>query len=127
MFRIEITLEFVEALAGAFDPRKVTTGRLDFIAMRDKLRAQAGQRVHPARMARFAIMPDIPSHSPGFAKGGTNPLTRKIIEIAHRGEDFAPAAEGFDPAEHDLEMLALIFRTRRLDEGPVDPDDHMLR
>ena len=62
----------------------------------------------------------------GSAKGGTNPLTREIIEIAHRGEDLTPAADGFDPAEHDLQMLALIFRVRRLDEGPIDPDDHVL-
>jgi hypothetical protein len=33
----------------------------------------------------------------GLAKGKTNPLTRKMVEIAHRGEGFAPALDGFDP------------------------------
>ena len=61
----------------------------------------------------------------GAAKSGTNPLMCEIIEIADRGEDFLLAPAGFDPAEHDLEILALIFRARGFDKRPIDADDHM--
>jgi hypothetical protein len=41
------------------------------------------------------------------------------------GEDFLLVPAGFDPAEHDLEILALIFRARGFDKRPIDSDDHM--
>ena len=49
---------------------------------------------------------------PAFAKDGTNPFTRKIVEIPHRG-DLARLSDGFDPAKDHFEMLALIFRASR--------------
>ncbi len=61
----------------------------------------------------------------GAAKSGTNPLTRETIEIPDRGEDFSTAVASFDPAEHDLEILALSFRTCGFDKRPSDTDDHM--
>ncbi len=61
----------------------------------------------------------------GAAKSRTNPLTREIIEIADCGDDFLLAPAGFDPAEHDLEILALSFRTCGFDKRPSDTDDHM--
>ncbi|MGB5087421.1 MAG: hypothetical protein WBO09_23130 [Methylocystis silviterrae] len=62
----------------------------------------------------------------GAAKSGTNPLTCEIIEIADRGEDFLATARGFDPAEHDLEILALIFRARGFDKRAINADGHMV-
>jgi len=62
----------------------------------------------------------------GSTKSGTNPLTREIIEIADRGEDFLSAAASFDPAEHDLEILTLIFRVRGFDKRAIDTDDHLV-
>ena len=50
---------------------------------------------------------------PAFAKDGTNPFTRKIVEIPHRGGHLARLSDGFDPAEDHFEMLALIFRACR--------------
>ena len=62
----------------------------------------------------------------GAAKSGTNPLTRETIEIPDRGEDFSTAVASFDPAEHDLEILALIFRARGFDKRAIDADDHVV-
>jgi hypothetical protein len=50
---------------------------------------------------------------PAFTKGGTNPFTRKIVEIPHRGGHLARLSDGFDPAKDHFEMLALIFRACR--------------
>ena len=44
---------------------------------------------------------------PAFAKDGTNPFTRKIVEIPHRGGHLARLFDGFDPAEDHFEMLAV--------------------
>ncbi|MFZ3180856.1 MAG: hypothetical protein WA156_11765 [Methylocystis silviterrae] len=192
-----MAFEFVEALASGFNFRKVTASRVNFIAMRKQLRAQTRECYHPSRMARLAIMPDIPSHAAqiasvtgepllvdrlviidrpidasseplnlasqvkpikpmfnapvqpltgrqphgvlsvrengepgggptsGAAKSGTNPLTCEIVEIAYRGEDLLLAPAGFDPAEYDLEILALMFRACGFDKRPIEADDHM--
>ena len=64
---------------------------------------------------------------PAFAKDGTNPFTRKIVEIPHRGEHLACLSAGFDPAEDHFEMLALIFRACRAGRGPIESDYHMFR
>ena len=62
---------------------------------------------------------------PAFAKDGTNPFTRKIVEIAHCGGHLARPSDGFDPAEDHFEMLALIFRACRAGRGSIESDDHM--
>ncbi|MGO9430046.1 hypothetical protein [Rhodoblastus sp.] len=46
----------------------------------------------------------------GAAKSRPNPLTREIVEIADCGDDFLLAPAGFDPAEHDLEILVAFKR-----------------
>ena len=53
---------------------------------------------------------------PAFAKDGTNPFTRKIVEIAQCGGNLARPSDGF--AEDHFEMLALILRACRAGKGP---------
>jgi hypothetical protein len=60
---------------------------------------------------------------PAFAKDGTNPLTRKIVEIAHSGGHLARPSDGF--AEDHFEMLALILRACRAGRGPIESGDHV--
>lgn len=196
--RIEIAFEFVEALASGSNFRKIAASGINFITMRKQLRTQSRRRYDPSRMARLAVMPDIPAHaaqiasvtgepfvegwlviidrpidaSPeplnsaaqvkpiqpmfsaplqpltshqsrgvlfvaknseigrgptsGAAKSGANPLTREIIEVADRDENFALAPASFDPAEDDLEIPALIFRERGFDKCTIDANDHLL-
>jgi hypothetical protein len=66
-----------------------------------------------------------PGPAAGFAKGGANSLTRKIVEITHGRKNLAPSG-GFDAAKHHFELLALIFRVCRADKGSVDSNDRML-
>jgi hypothetical protein len=52
----------------------------------------------------------------------TNLLTRKVVEIAHRGEDFAPALDGFDPTGRIRKISASTSRSCQVLRGFFDDD-----
>ena len=109
---MEIAFEFVEALASGFNFQKVSASRVNFIAMRKQLRAQARQRDHPSGATRLAIMPDIPPHATQIASVTGDPFLVSGFVIIDRPIDASP---------EPLNSAAQVKPIKSMFNAPVQP------
>ena len=110
--RRETAFEFVEALASGFNFRRVTASRVNFIATTKQLRAEARQCYHPSRMARLAILPDIPSHAAQIASVSAEPFLVGGLVIIDRSIDASP---------EPLNSAAQVKPIKPMLNAPVQP------